>query len=110
MPLPADNPSSAAIWTRNEEYISWRDCPHGAAETERQPCLITGLTNGTQGWWSTDWGGTADWGSGSLVAWGVGSRGMPKPQTVENGNNEIVFGLNAPPLCLSCHCLPRPLS
>ena len=54
MPLPADNPSSAAVWTQNEEYISWRDSPHGAAETERQSCLITSLTNSTRSWWSTE--------------------------------------------------------
>lgn len=105
MPLPADNPSSAAVWTQNEECISWRDSPHGAAETERQPCLITGPTNSTQSWCNTDWGGTADWGSGSLMGWGVGE-GMPNPLTVENRNNEILFRLKALQLCLSCHCLP----
>lgn len=54
MPLPADNPSSAAVWTQNEECISWRDSPHRGAETERQSCLITSLTNNTQSWWSTE--------------------------------------------------------
>lgn len=57
MPLPADNPSSAAVWTQNEECISWRGSPHGVAETERQPSLITGPTNGTQSCWNTEtWG------------------------------------------------------
>lgn len=54
MPLPADNPSSAAVWTQTEECISWRDSPHGVAETERQHCLITGPTNSTQSWWDRE--------------------------------------------------------
>lgn len=57
MPLPADNPSSAAVWTQNEECISWRGSPHGVAETERQPSLITGPTTSTQSCWDTEtWG------------------------------------------------------
>lgn len=56
MPLPADNPSSAAVWTQNEECISWRDSPHGVAETERQHCLITGPTNNTQSWCNIETG------------------------------------------------------
>lgn len=56
MPLPVDNPSSAAVWTQNEECISWRDSPHGVAETERQHCLIIGPTNSTQSWWNTETG------------------------------------------------------
>lgn len=56
MPLPADNPSSAAVWTQNEECISWRDSPHVVAETERQPSLITGPTNSTQCWRNTEAG------------------------------------------------------
>lgn len=74
MPLPADNPSSAAVWTQNEECISWRDSPHGAAETERQPCLITGPANSTQSCWNTEAGvrrrTEVSW---SLMWWGVGA-------------------------------------
>lgn len=106
MPLPADNPSSAAVWTQNEECISWRDSPHGVAETERQPCLITGPTNSTQSWWNIETGvEQRTEGSGSLLGVGV-SEGMPNPLTVENRNNEILFRVKALQLCLSCHCLP----
>lgn len=56
MPLLSDNPSSAAVWAQNEECISWRDSPHGAAETERQRCLITSPANSTQSWRSTETG------------------------------------------------------
>lgn len=72
MPLPADNPSSAAVWTQNEECISWRDSPHGAAETERQSCLITGPANSTQSWW---WNIRGLWWDSGLRFWechGVG--------------------------------------
>lgn len=77
MPLPADNPSSAAVWTQNEECISWRDSPHGAAETERQPCLITGPTSSTQSCWNIETGvEQRTESSGSLVGgWGGGGQG-----------------------------------
>lgn len=109
MPLPADNPSSAAVWTQNEECISWRDSPHGAAETERRPCLITGPTNSTQSWWNTE-AGVGRRTEVVGVLWGGGCVGggewVPNPRTVENRNNEILFRLKALQLCLSCHCLP----
>lgn len=108
MPLPADNPSSAAVWTQNEECISWRDSPHGVAETERQPCLITGPANSTQSWWNIETGvERRTEGSGSLLGAGAGvGEAMPNPLTVENRNNEILFRVKALQLCLSCHCLP----
>lgn len=106
MPPPSDNPSSAAVWTQNEECISWRDSPHGVAETERQPCLITGPINSTQNWWNTQTGVEQHTEIlGVFLGWGVG-KGMPDPLTVENRNNEILFRLKALQLCLSCHCLP----
>lgn len=104
MPLPADNPSSAAVWTQNEECISWRDSPHRGEETERQSCLITILTNSTQSSWNTE-AGVGQWTEVlGVLWWGVGE-GMPNPLTEENRNNEILFGLKALQLCLSCHCL-----
>lgn len=99
MPLPVDNPSSAAVWTQNEECISWRVSPHGAAETERQPCLITCPTNSTLRLGDS---GLRFWESYEV---GVG-KDMPNPLTVENRNNEILFRFKALQLCLSCHCLP----
>lgn len=105
MPLPADNPSSAAVWTQNEECISWRDSPHGVAETERQHCLITGPTNSTQSWCNIETG--VEQPTGFWESFGVGvGKGMSNPLTVENRNNEILFRLKALQLCLSCHCFP----
>lgn len=74
MPLPADNPSSAAVWTQKEECISWRDSPHGVAETERQHCLITGPTNSTQGWCNIE-AGVEQRTEGLGVFWGGGGQG-----------------------------------
>lgn len=108
MPLPADNPSSAAVWTQNEECISWRDSPHGVAETERQHCLITGPTNSTQSWWNTETGqniGLRFWESLIEGGWVRVCLTAPLP-TVENRNNEILFRLKAVQIRLSCHCPP----
>lgn len=77
MPLPADNPSSAAVWTQNEECISWRDSPHGVAETERQHCLITGPTNSTQSWWNTETGAEHWTEVLGVFDWGWVGEGMP---------------------------------
>lgn len=101
MPLLSDNPSSAAVWAQNEEWISWRDSPHGAAETERQPCLITSPANSTQSWRTE---ARVRQQTKVLTEWGV-DEGMPNPLTVENRNNAILFRLKGLQLCLTCHCL-----
>lgn len=107
MPLPADNPSSAAVWTQNEECISWRVSPHGAAETERQPCLITGPTNSTQSWWNTEAGvGQRTEVLGVFWCWGRWVRVCLTPKLWKTGTMRFCLDWRLCSFSLSCHCLP----